>query len=30
VIQGTAFDMTTDDENATVAGRVRATFTRSR
>ena len=29
VIQGTAFDMTTDDENATVAGRVRATFTRS-
>jgi len=30
VIQGTAFDMTTDDETATVAGRVRATFTRSR
>ena len=30
VIQGTAFEMTTDDENATVAGRVRATFTRSR
>src|SRR6266850_1146904 len=30
VIQGTAFDMTTDDENATVGGRVRATFTRSR
>lgn len=30
VIQGTAFDMTTDDENATVAGRVRATFARSR
>jgi len=30
VIQGTAFDMTTDDENATVSGRVRATFTRSR
>jgi LPS export ABC transporter protein LptC len=30
VIQGTAFDMTTDDENATVAGRVRATFMRSR
>jgi LPS export ABC transporter protein LptC len=29
VIQGTAFDMTTDDENATVAGRVRATFARS-
>jgi LPS export ABC transporter protein LptC len=26
VVQGTAFDMTTDDENATVAGRVRATF----
>src|SRR6266850_1005600 len=30
VIQGTAFDMTTDDENATVGGRVRATFMRSR
>jgi LPS export ABC transporter protein LptC len=29
VIQGTAFDMTTDDEAATVAGRVRATFARS-
>src|SRR5438045_8481930 len=29
VIQGTAFDMTTDDENATVAGRVRATFANS-
>lgn len=29
VIQGTAFDMTTDDEAATVAGRVRATFVRS-
>src|SRR5207253_1757707 len=29
VIQGTAFDMTTDDENATVAGRVRATSTRA-
>jgi LPS export ABC transporter protein LptC len=29
VIQGTAFEMTTDDETATVAGRVRATFARS-
>ena len=29
VIQGTAFDMTTDDEAATIAGRVRATFSRS-
>jgi len=29
VIQGTAFDMTTDDENTTVAGRVRATFANS-
>jgi LPS export ABC transporter protein LptC len=29
VIQGTAFDMTTDDENSTVAGRVRATFASS-
>jgi LPS export ABC transporter protein LptC len=28
VIQGTAFDMTTEDEAATVSGRVRATFTR--
>jgi LPS export ABC transporter protein LptC len=30
VIQGTAFDMTTEDETATVAGRVRATFARPR
>src|SRR5947207_3470917 len=29
VIQGTAFELTTDDEMATVAGRVRATFASS-
>ena len=29
VIQGTAFEMTTEDETATIAGRVRATFART-
>ena len=29
VVRGTAFDLTTEDETATIAGRVRATFARS-